>query len=207
MQVHEVRGSRVPDKADEVAALQACARPNARARCIQVAEDQNVITYLTTLAQGVARHYSGSKERAHVEYLRVSLLVFERYEVHGRALSLRQVYRPVSDLAKPSPSPLQLVGAVEVVAAHHARVLARDRIAVGVVVGRPVWAAWDLVVGDPAPVWIVMAGRGTFGFRSSFFVVGQANAGVPVGQTAGRAARQREERPQAGRARGIGQMK
>jgi len=48
--MHELGGSGVSDKADEIAALKAHARSEARRRGIQMAKDKNIVVHLTTFA-------------------------------------------------------------------------------------------------------------------------------------------------------------
>jgi len=136
----------------------------------------------------VTRGHSGPEKRAHVEHLGVALLVLQEHESHGRAFSLWQVDGSVPNVVEAPSPPLQLVRAIQVVAADDASPLARHGIAIGVVVGRPIRAARDLVVHDPAPLGVVMAARDTLGFRSPVVVIGDAHARLAIRQAAGRAA-------------------
>jgi hypothetical protein len=99
-------------------------------------------------------------------------LVLERHEDYGGPSRGGEVDAAVANVPKMPPSALELVGAVEIVAAEDAARAARHRVDVGVVVRGTVRAPWDLIVDDPIAARVAMRSNRALRGWGAFVLVG-----------------------------------
>jgi hypothetical protein len=158
----------------------------------KVAENEQVVPQASRLADRMVSNDGNAEEWAHVDKVCVSLLMLERQQRDGCSPRLQDVDGPMADMAHSATTALQLVWPIQIVTAHDAARVTRDRISEQVIVSGPIRASGDLIVSDPATVGIAMGANVALRFWRSLAVLGQSNANSAVRKRTGWARCRRE---------------